>query len=258
MKIDFKKITEQLIPIFEEAGLESINLYKKGLKIEIKEDGSPVSNGDLKMNELISKKIVELTPSIPIISEETVNIKEKNKNSIFWLIDPIDGTKEYIAGKDEYTLNAALVIDKKPIIGLVGVPKKNQLFYSYGVGKSFVKINESEKIVNCKKQNKRKDVVAVSNSNKPSEIIMKKFKEYNVSSITKVASSYKFCLIADGTYDIYAAKERANEWDYAAGHAIAENAGAIITTLDYQPFLYGKEDYKNSSLLILRSKDLND
>ena len=162
--------------------------------------------------------------------------------------------KEYIAGKDEYTLNAALVIDKKPIIGLVGVPKKNQLFYSYGVGKSFVKINESEKIINCKKQNKRKDIVAVSNSNKPSEIIMKKFKEYNVSSITKVASSYKFCLIADGTYDIYAAKERANEWDYAAGHAIAENAGAIITTLDYQPFLYGKEDYKNSSLLILRSK----
>ena len=258
MKIDFKKITEQLISIFEIAGLESINLYKKGLKIEIKEDGSPVSNGDLKVNELICKKIVELTPDIPIISEETVNLKEKNTNSIFWLIDPIDGTKEYIAGKDEYTLNAALVIDKKPIIGLVGVPKKNQLFYSYGVGKSFVKINESEKIVNCKKQNKRKDVVAVSNSNKPSEIIMKKFKEYTVSSITKVASSYKFCLIADGTYDIYAAKERANEWDYAAGHAIAENAGAIITTLDYQPFLYGKEDYKNSSLLILRSKDLND
>ena len=115
MKIDFKKITEELIPVFDKAGLESINLYKKGLKIEIKEDGSPVSNGDLKVNDLITKKIKELTPDIPIISEETVNIKEKNKNSIFWLIDPIDGTKEYISGKDEYTLNAALVIDKKPI-----------------------------------------------------------------------------------------------------------------------------------------------
>ena len=87
---------------------------------------------------------------------------------------------------------------------------------------------------------------------------MKKLNEYNVSSISKVASSYKFCLIADGTFDIYAAKERANEWDYAAGHAIAENAGAIITTLDNQPFLYGKEDYRNPSLLILRSKNLND
>ena len=130
MKIDLKKITEELIPVFEAAGLESINLYKKGLKIEIKEDGSPVSNGDIKVNDLISKKIKELTPGIPIISEETVNIKEKNKNSIFWLIDPIDGTKEYISGKDEYTLNAALVVNKKPIMGLVGVPKKKQLFYS--------------------------------------------------------------------------------------------------------------------------------
>ena len=82
MKFDFKKITEELIPVFDTAGLESINLYKKGLKIEIKEDGSPVSNGDLKVNDLISKKIKELTPEIPIISEETVNIKEKNKNSI--------------------------------------------------------------------------------------------------------------------------------------------------------------------------------
>ena len=258
MTINFKKITEELIPIFEEAGLESMSLYKKGLKILTKEDGSPVSNGDLKVNELITKKIKELTPDIPIISEETVNMSEKNKNSIFWLIDPIDGTKEYITGKDEYTLNAALVIDKKPVMGLVGVPKKNQLFYSYGVGKSFVENNKVKQMINCKKKTKRDKIIAVSSTNKPSEMIMKKLKEYKVTSITKVASSYKFCLIADGTFDIYAAKERANEWDYAAGHAIAENAGAIITTLDNKPFLYGKEDYKNPSLLMLRSKNLND
>ena len=144
MKIDLKKITEELIPVFDHAGLESIRLFEKGLKIEVKEDGSPVSNGDLTVNDLICRKIKELTPDISIISEETVNLKEKNKNSIFWLIDPIDGTKEYISGKDEYTLNAALVINKKPIIGLVGVLKK-QLFYSYGIDKSFVKQNNVEK-----------------------------------------------------------------------------------------------------------------
>ena len=258
MKLDLKRITEELIPVFDTAGFESINLYKKGLKIEIKNDGSPVSNGDLKVNELICKKIKKLTPNIPIISEETVNLKEKNKNPIFWLIDPIDGTKEYISGKDEYTLNAALVIDKKPVVGLVGVPKKKQLFYSYGIGKSFVKENNNEIKINCKKKDGRKNIVALSNTSNPSEIIIKKLKEYRVSSISKVASSYKFCLIANGTFDIYAAKERANEWDYAAGHAVAENAGAIITTLDNQPFLYGKEDYKNQSLLMLRSKNLND
>ena len=113
-------------------------------------------------------------------------------------------------------------------------------------------------MINCKKKTKRDEIIAVSSTNKPSETIMKKLKEYKVTAITKVASSYKFCLIADGTCDIYAAKERANEWDYAAGHAIAENAGAIITTLDNKPFLYGKENYKNPSLLMLRSKNLND
>ena len=258
MNFNFKKITEDLIPVFEKAGKASIDTFNKGLKIEIKEDGSPVSNGDILVNNILSEKISELTPSVAIVSEETVNIKEKNKNSIFWLIDPIDGTKEYISGKNEYTLNAALVINKKPIIGLVGVPKKNQLYYTFGVGKSFLKQNNSVKQINCKKKNNRKDILAVSSTRNPSKVIMDKLKEYNVSSISAVASSYKFCLIADGTFDIYAAKERANEWDYAAGHAVAENAGAIITTLDKKPFLYGKEDYRNPSLLILRSKNLND
>jgi len=93
---------------------------------------------------------------------------------------------------------------------------------------------------------------------KPSDMILNKLKEHNVTSIVKMASSYKFCVIANGEYDIYAAKERANEWDYAAGHAIAQNAGAVIKTLEGKPFLYGKEDYKNPSLLIKRSENLND
>ena len=129
---ELKHIAENLIETFNFAGRETIELFSKGLKIEIKEDNSPVSNGDLRVNDLITNKILELTPNIPIVSEETVDLNKKNKEKIFWLIDPIDGTKEYIAGKDEYTLNAALVIDKVPSIGLVGAPKKKQLFYSYG------------------------------------------------------------------------------------------------------------------------------
>ena len=125
-EINFKKIIENLIPVFDKAGQESIDLYKRGLKIEMKDDNSPVSNGDMEVNKLITDKLVELTPDIPIISEETVKVNDKNKNSVFWLIDPIDGTKEYISGKDEYTLNAALVVNKKPLIGLVEVKKKGQ------------------------------------------------------------------------------------------------------------------------------------
>ena len=257
-KSELKKIAEGLIETFDIAGQESIDLYSRGLKIEIKSDNSPVSNGDLRCNELITNKILELTPNIPIISEETVDVKIKNKEKIFWLIDPIDGTKEYIAGKDEYTLNAALIIDKVPSIGLVGAPKKKQLFYSYGINNSYLIENEKQIKNNCSKKTQKEEVVALSSSSNPPEEIMKELKKYNVTSVVKMASSYKFCVIANGEYDLYAAKERANEWDYAAGHAIAEHAGAIIKTLDGKPFHYGKEDYANPSILMIRAKNLHD
>ena len=257
-KDELRILAEGLIKTFDYAGKESIRLYQEGLKIQIKEDRSPVSNGDLRVNELISRRISELTPNIPVISEETVDLKIKNTSKIFWLIDPIDGTKEYIAGKDEYTINAALVMNKVPVLGLVGAPKKNRLFFSYSPGESYLIEKNKTKKINCEKQQPKGKIVALSSTFKPSDMILNKLKEYNVTSIVKMASSYKFCVIATGEYDIYAAKERANEWDYAAGHAVAQNAGAIIKTLDQKPFLYGKENYKNPSLLIRRSKNLND
>ncbi len=257
-KIDYKKLAESLIETFNFAGKESIRLYQEGLKIQIKKDRSPVSNGDLKVNELITNRISKLTPNIPIVSEETVDLSKKNKSKIFWLIDPIDGTKEYIAGKDEYTLNAALIINTVPTIGLVGVPKKNRLFFSYGPGESYLIENNETKKITCKKLQPKGKIVALSSVIKPSDIILNKLKEFKVTSIVKMASSYKFCVIATGEYDIYAARERANEWDYAAGHAVAQNAGAIIKTLDEKPFLYGKADYRNPSLLIKRSENLDD
>jgi len=255
---ELKFLTENLLDTFVLAGKESIELYKKGLKIETKEDNSPVSNGDLKVNEIITKKIKELTPNIPIISEETVDLKKKNKENIFWLIDPIDGTREYIVGKSEYTLNAALIINKVPNIGLVGAPKKERLFYSYGPGNSYLIEKNETKKNNASKKTPQNKIIALVSSKNPSQIIMDKLNEHKVTSLVKMSSSYKFCVIANGEFDIYAAQERANEWDYAAGHAVAEHAGAIIKTLDGKPFLYGKEDYKNSSLLLKRSENLND
>ena len=255
---ELENVAKNLIATTQSAGEKSIELYAKGLKTIIKPDNSPVTNGDLEVNKILTEKIKNLTPNIPIISEETVDLKKKNTLKTFWLIDPIDGTKEYIAGKDEYTLNAALVINTIPVIGLVGVPKKNRLFYSYGLGESYLIEDGNINKINCSKKQPKGKIVALSSVIKPSDIVLNKLKEYNVNSIVKMASSYKFCVIATGEFDIYAARERANEWDYAAGHAIAQNAGAIIQTLDEKPFLYGKEDYKNPSLLIKRAENLND
>jgi len=257
-KNELKMIAESLIDTFQTAGNESIKAYEKGLKIEIKEDKSPVSNGDILVNDILSKKIADLTPKIPIISEETVDLSIRNKFRDFWLIDPIDGTKEYISGKKEYTLNAALIIDYKPVIGLVSAPKMDKIFYSFGMNESYLIEKGIKKKISCVKQTPKNEIVAVTSSPNPSEEILKKLKEYGMTSYKSMRSSYKFCVIATGEFDIYAARERAYEWDYAAGHAIAEHAGAIITTLDLKKFNYGKKDYKNLSLLIKRTNNLND
>ena len=254
---ELENIAKNLIKTTELAGQKSIEIYKKGLKTIIKPDNSPVTNGDLEVNKILTEKIRSLTPNIPIVSEETVDLKKENTLKTFWLIDPIDGTKEYIAGKDEYTINAALILNYVPTIGLLGAPKKNRLFYSYGKNNSFMIEGDKTIKLNCKKKTTKGKIFAVSGAEKPAPLILDILKKHKVESFTPMHSSYKFCVIATGEFDFYAAKERAYEWDYAAGHAIAENAGAIITTLDNQFFKYGKEDYKNPTILIRRSKNLN-
>ena len=148
---DIKKIVENLIQTFLDAGRISIDLRKKGLTKEIKSDNTPVSNGDLEVNKILSKKILSLTPNIPIVSEETSENKSKNNLENFWLIDPIDGTYDYINDLDEFTINAGLIIQKKPVAGLIYAPAKNRMFYSYGNNFSFELINgEPIKLDNSK------------------------------------------------------------------------------------------------------------
>ncbi len=254
---DFKVITNNLIEAFEIAGKESIEIEKQGLKIETKEDNSPVTNGDLRVNEILTKAIAKITPNIPIVSEETVDLKKANTLKTYWLIDPIDGTKEYIAGRDEYTLNAGLIFDCNPAVGLIGVPKKNKIFYSFGINDSYVLENKKINKLKCEKKTPKGEVHALTFRSNPTQPILSKLKEFNVTSFRKLSSSYKYCLIANGEYDLYVDEINAKEWDDAAGHAIAESAGAIVTSLENKNFQYGKEDYKNPTILIRRSENLD-
>ena len=155
-KNELKNITEELIETTSLAGKRSIEIYKKGLKKIIKPDNSPVTNGDLEVNKILTEKIKKITPNIPIISEETVDLKKINNLKTFWLIDPIDGTKEYIKGKDEYTINAALILNYIPTIGLLDAPKKNRLFYTFGKGNSFLIEKNRTRKLDCKKKNRKR------------------------------------------------------------------------------------------------------
>ena len=135
--MNLKEICDNLIDTFILAGKKSIELRKIGLKKETKSDNTPVTNGDIEVNNILTEKIKSLTPNIPIVSEESDSNKLKTNLNEFWLIDPIDGTYDYISNKDEFTLNAALIINKQPKLGIIYAPAKKRLFYSFGEGFSY-------------------------------------------------------------------------------------------------------------------------
>ena len=151
-----KKISLELIDTFKKAGIVALELRKKGLKKKIKIDNSPVTNADIEINNILVNKISDLTPAIPIVSEETALNKNNENLKDFWLIDPIDGTHQYINNKDEFTVNAALIINKKPALGLINAPEKNRLFYSYGPSNSYeISNNQERKLINVDKKIKK-------------------------------------------------------------------------------------------------------
>jgi 3'(2'), 5'-bisphosphate nucleotidase len=253
---ELKNLTENLLETFINAGQKTMELRKNGLKITFKSDNTPVTNGDLEVDKLLKEKIMQSTPNIPLISEETVKLNNNKKYKNFWLVDPIDGTREYINNKDEFTLNASLIIDLEPVIGVIYAPAKKRLFYSYGSGYSFEKFEQKKTRLICKKKTKHGEVHAVTHSSIPPSEVLKIHKKFNVKNFIKMKSSYKFCVIAAGEFDLYAAKARAYEWDIAAGHAILKHAGGIVTTLNEEEFKYGKTNYKNLDLLARRSENL--
>jgi len=254
-ELNIKKTVEELIDTFLYAGKVSLDLRDKGLIKKIKTDNTPVSNGDLEVNKIITQKLKEITPHLPIVSEETSDNKLLNDLKDFWLVDPIDGTHDYINNLEEFTINAGLIINKNPAAGLIYAPSKKRMFYSYGENSAFEIVNGKTVELNCSKNFDKNEIKFVSYSNKIKPEIEKIHKKFNVKKYVKMKSSLKFCVIAAGEYDGYVAEPRACEWDIAAGHAILKHAGGIVTDFENKEIKYGKKDFKNPSL-ILKSKNI--
>ena len=255
-EINLKNIIEDQIDTFLYAGSVAIKLRNEGLKKETKSDGTPVSNGDIEINKIIIKKILDLTPNLPIVSEETSHNKSTKNLTDFWLVDPIDGTYDYINNLDEFTINAGLILNKKPVAGLIYAPAKKRMFYSYGKDMAFELSDGKLFNMNCNKKNNEDSIKFVSYSNKINPEIEKIYKEIGVKKFVRMKSSLKFCVIASGEFDGYVAEPRACEWDIAAGHAILQDAGGIVTDFNGNEILYGKKNFKNPSLILKRTKNL--
>ena len=250
MNIEEKKIiTLSLIETFNTAGIVALNLRKVGLKKKIKPDNTPVTNGDLEVNKILTNKIKEITPNIFIVSEENSEHKNDKNLKNFWLIDPIDGTNDYINNRDEFTLNAALILNNKPVIGIITAPAKKRIFFAYSMSNSYELTNNKKiDLINKKKNNN--EIKAVTYSNELRSDILEIHKKNKITSYQKMKSSLKFCVVATGEFDLYAAEPRACEWDIAAGHAIIEQAGGKITDFEGNEILYGKLDFKNPSIIV--------
>ena len=253
--MNLKNIIENLIENFLTAGDLALELRERGLTKKIKSDNTPVSNGDLEVNEFITNKINKITPDIPIISEES----SKNKNIAnlknFWLVDPIDGTYDYINNLEEFTINAGLIINNKPVAGLINAPAKKRMFYSYEKGNAYE--FSKGKTINLSNLplKKSENLKFISYSNKTKPEIQKIYDQLGVKENVRMKSSFKFCVVAACEYDGYVAEPRAYEWDIAAGHAILEHSGGTVTDFEGNEILYGKKDLKNSSL-ILKNKNI--
>ena len=184
-KSDIKKIVENLISSFLKAGEISISLRKVGLTNKIKSDNTPVSNGDLEVNRIITKKIKELTPDIPIISEETSENRSIENLKDFWLVDPIDGTYDYINNRDEFTINAGLILEKKPVAGLIYAPAKKRMFYSYGKDNAFELVDKKEVKLDGSKNFDKNKIKFVSYSDKVKPEIDAIYKNYMLKNLLK-------------------------------------------------------------------------
>ncbi len=255
--MEIKKIEEiikSLTQVFIEAGNLSIELRNKGLTKHIKKDKTPVTNADIEVNNIILNNLKKISPSIPIVSEETSENKNLDLNT-FWLVDPIDGTYDYIHNRDEFTLNAGLIINKVAVAGIIYAPAKNRMFYSYGNNISYELKDNKEEVLNNKNIDKN-NIKAVSYSNNLKPEIIEIHKKLRVKEYIKMKSSLKFCVIAAGEFHVYAAEPRANEWDIAAGHVILKNSGGVVTDFNEKEILYGKSGFKNPSIILKSTADL--
>ena len=251
MKID-QKLSNFVNQIAVDAGKEILKIYNKPFTSKMKKDKSPVTKADLIANDLICKRLQSINPKIQIISEEGKK-KFSKKTNIFWLVDPLDGTKEFIKKNGEFTVNIALIKNCRPIYGVIYLPVKKEIYFTQNKSAYFSIIDhknsyKSKKKIKVKKRTGINNRVLLLSRSYSRNIELSK-KHFKTNKAIFSGSSIKFCLIANGKGNIYPRLGTTMEWDTAAGHAILNAAGGSVRTLDRKVLKYGKRGFKNPSFI---------
>jgi len=238
-----------------EAGRAIMAIYREQFAVDAKADGSPVTGADHAAEQIIVAALARLKPDIPVIAEEAVAAGRVADISSgrFWLVDPLDGTREFVKRNGEFTVNIALVDAGAPVLGVVLVPTLDRVYAGWCHAGARVAIAADgagpDRAIRARPLPAERPIVVASRSHRSAEL-----EEYIAGlkpGASRVAgSSHKFCLVASGEADIYPRLGRTMEWDTAAGHAIVEAAGGSVTLLDGSPLRYGKPGFENPYFIV--------
>lgn len=239
--MNLKQLAEQLKSTALRAGALELEHYNAGTDIQRKKDGSPVTIADQQAEELIIKDLKNLTPDIPIVAEESVSAGHipDISGGTFWLVDPLDGTKEFVKRTGDFTVNIALMQGFQPVLGVIYTPVSDELYIGYET--TAVKIIDGvESPISVRPVPDEGYTVVSSRSHSDKAELQEFLKDMPVAGQSFRGSSLKICQVAAGEADIYPRLAPTCEWDIAAGHAIVNAAGGVMTQIDGNPLVYGK------------------
>ncbi len=244
--LDHAALLAAIRPVAEEAGRATMRFY--GLTEWVaKADGSPVTAADQAAEDVILPALRHLTPDIPVVSEEEAakGLSPDVTGTRFWLVDPLDGTREFLSGNGEFTVNIALIEHGAPALGVVVVPARGETYAGAAPGTATLSDAHGERPISARCAPDSGLTVVGSRSHGDAAAMEAFLQGRRVASFLAAGSSLKLCLIARGEADLYPRLGTTMEWDIAAGHAVLRAAGGRVTLLDGGAFSYGKLDYRN-------------
>ena len=238
---------DQLVPIMQAAGAVVMRVYRSDFDVTTKTDDSPVTQADQMAEDLITRALTELTPEIPVVGEEAASagLVTGETPPRFWLVDPLDGTREFVQRNGEFTVNIALIDRGRPVLGLVLLPAQGRLYGgAEGLG-SWVEEDGRRRAIRCRRAPAEGMTVVASRSHGDDAALRAFLAGRPVAGVVHAGSSFKLCWLAEGRADIYPRLGRTMEWDIAAGQAVLVAAGGAVERLDGSVLDYGKPGYEN-------------
>ncbi len=249
---------DDIIKLSIEAGHRIMAVYDTNFGVEHKSDNTPLTEADMAAHHAIVDGLQRLTPEIPILSEESASIPfaQRRQWQRYWLVDPLDGTREFVKRNGEFTVNIALIDNHEPVLGVVYAPVTGVTYYAArGMGAFKITPGEAATPIHTRRKPADSTIVAGSRSHRGDslEAFLKKIGDYEIISM---GSSLKSCLVAEGRADIYPRLGPTSEWDTAAAQCVVEEAGGRITKTDMTPLRYNtKDDLLNPHFLVIGDPD---